>query len=137
MTGSCTMKLNATSEMIPVTWPEFANNIHPGRPSSCRASAELDRQLRDWLPGPRVTLASACSPMPAHRENMPVFWVIKAYLRRGPGPPRHSPDSRLMAPTRRAQMAGMTVWSNRSRCYAGNVITVDQPAARTANAWPA
>mmetsp|Transcript_58580 Transcript_58580/g.69879 ORF Transcript_58580/g.69879 Transcript_58580/m.69879 type:complete len:729 (-) Transcript_58580:192-2378(-) len=29
--GSCTMKLNATSEMIPVTWPEFSN-IHPFAP---------------------------------------------------------------------------------------------------------
>ena len=31
--GSCTMKLNATTEMIPVTWPEFAN-IHPHQPHS-------------------------------------------------------------------------------------------------------
>jgi glycine dehydrogenase len=31
--GSCTMKLNATTEMIPVTWPEFAN-IHPHQPAS-------------------------------------------------------------------------------------------------------
>jgi glycine dehydrogenase len=31
--GSCTMKLNAASEMIPVTWPEFAD-LHPfARPS--------------------------------------------------------------------------------------------------------
>lgn len=30
--GSCTMKLNATSEMIPVTWPEFAN-MHPFAPA--------------------------------------------------------------------------------------------------------
>lgn len=30
--GSCTMKLNATTEMIPVTWPEFAN-IHPFAPN--------------------------------------------------------------------------------------------------------
>src|SRR5690606_21357349 len=29
--GSCTMKLNATAEMIPITWPEFAN-IHPLAP---------------------------------------------------------------------------------------------------------
>ena len=29
--GSCTMKLNATAEMIPVTWPEF-NRIHPFAP---------------------------------------------------------------------------------------------------------
>ena len=30
--GSCTMKLNATSEMIPVTWPELAN-LHPFCPT--------------------------------------------------------------------------------------------------------
>ena len=30
--GSCTMKLNATSEMLPITWPEFAN-IHPYAPA--------------------------------------------------------------------------------------------------------
>jgi glycine cleavage system protein P-like pyridoxal-binding family len=36
--GSCTMKLNATSEMIPITWPEFAN-IHPfAPPTSARAT---------------------------------------------------------------------------------------------------
>ncbi|MDA5133290.1 aminomethyl-transferring glycine dehydrogenase [Psychrobacter sp. ANT_H3] len=29
--GSCTMKLNATSEMLPITWPEFAN-VHPFAP---------------------------------------------------------------------------------------------------------
>ena len=29
--GSCTMKLNATAEMLPVTWPEFAN-VHPFAP---------------------------------------------------------------------------------------------------------
>ncbi|RZL94500.1 MAG: glycine dehydrogenase (aminomethyl-transferring) [Variovorax sp.] len=47
--GSCTMKLNATSEMIPVTWPEFAN-IHPFAPAEqLRGYAVLDRQLRDWL----------------------------------------------------------------------------------------
>jgi glycine dehydrogenase len=47
--GSCTMKLNATSEMQPITWPEFAN-IHPFCPTEQRAGyAELDRQLRAWL----------------------------------------------------------------------------------------
>lgn len=29
--GSCTMKLNATAEMLPVTWPEFSN-MHPFAP---------------------------------------------------------------------------------------------------------
>ncbi len=47
--GSCTMKLNATSEMIPITWPEFAN-IHPFCPADQRQGyAELDTQLRAWL----------------------------------------------------------------------------------------
>lgn len=47
--GSCTMKLNATSEMIPITWPEFAD-IHPFAPASqLQGYAELDQQLRDWL----------------------------------------------------------------------------------------
>ena len=31
--GSCTMKLNATSEMLPITWPEFAN-VHPFAPAT-------------------------------------------------------------------------------------------------------
>ncbi len=47
--GSCTMKLNATSEMIPITWPEFAN-IHPFAPADqLQGYAELDAQLRAWL----------------------------------------------------------------------------------------
>jgi glycine dehydrogenase len=47
--GSCTMKLNATSEMIPITWPEFAQ-MHPFAPADQQQGyAELDRQLRDWL----------------------------------------------------------------------------------------
>ena len=47
--GSCTMKLNATSEMIPITWPEFAN-IHPFAPASQRAGYEaLRHQLEGWL----------------------------------------------------------------------------------------
>ena len=47
--GSCTMKLNATSEMIPITWPEFAN-LHPFAPADQLAGyAELDKLLRGWL----------------------------------------------------------------------------------------
>ncbi len=48
--GSCTMKLNATTEMIPVTWPEFSN-IHPFAPKSQTVGyeqmiAELDNYLK-------------------------------------------------------------------------------------------
>ena len=47
--GSCTMKLNATSEMIPITWPEFAN-VHPFAPADQQEGyRELDAQLRAWL----------------------------------------------------------------------------------------
>jgi glycine dehydrogenase len=47
--GSCTMKLNATSEMIPITWPEFAN-IHPFAPADqLQGYAQIDTQLRAWL----------------------------------------------------------------------------------------
>ena len=47
--GSCTMKLNATSEMIPVTWPEFAD-IHPFAPLDQAAGyLEMIHGLEDWL----------------------------------------------------------------------------------------
>jgi glycine dehydrogenase len=47
--GSCTMKLNATSEMIPVTWPEFGN-MHPYAPVGQAAGyQEMFRQLEAWL----------------------------------------------------------------------------------------
>ncbi|HRH86243.1 MAG TPA: aminomethyl-transferring glycine dehydrogenase [Rubrivivax sp.] len=47
--GSCTMKLNATAEMIPITWPEFAH-VHPFAPREQLAGYEaLNRQLCDWL----------------------------------------------------------------------------------------
>jgi len=47
--GSCTMKLNATSEMIPVTWPGFAG-IHPFAPADqLEGYRLLETQLRGWL----------------------------------------------------------------------------------------
>ncbi|MTJ08408.1 aminomethyl-transferring glycine dehydrogenase [Anabaena sp. UHCC 0204] len=47
--GSCTMKLNATSEMIPVTWVEFGK-IHPFAPiSQTRGYQILFQQLEAWL----------------------------------------------------------------------------------------
>jgi glycine dehydrogenase len=47
--GSCTMKLNATTEMVPVTWPEFAN-IHPFTPvEQVPGYQELLHNLEAWL----------------------------------------------------------------------------------------
>ncbi|MGF1534305.1 MAG: aminomethyl-transferring glycine dehydrogenase subunit GcvPB [Bernardetiaceae bacterium] len=47
--GSCTMKLNATTEMLPVTWEGFAN-IHPFAPQSQTAGyRQMIQDLHDWL----------------------------------------------------------------------------------------
>ena len=47
--GSCTMKLNATAEMIPITWPEL-NGIHPFAPANqTEGYHEMFRNLQKWL----------------------------------------------------------------------------------------
>ena len=47
--GSCTMKLNSTTEMESITWPEFAN-IHPFAPlESVQGYLTLIKQLEEWL----------------------------------------------------------------------------------------
>ena len=47
--GSCTMKLNATTEMIPITWPEFSS-LHPFAPASQSVGyRRLIQELSDWL----------------------------------------------------------------------------------------
>lgn len=47
--GSCTMKLNATTEMIPLTWPEFGN-IHPFAPADqAEGYHQLFDELGSWL----------------------------------------------------------------------------------------
>ncbi len=57
--GSCTMKLNATSEMLPVTWPEF-NKIHPFAPlSQTQGYQVLFSELESWL-GEITGFAGVC-----------------------------------------------------------------------------
>jgi len=47
--GSCTMKLNATSEMLPITWPQFAD-MHPFAPrDQAKGYQQLCDQLETWL----------------------------------------------------------------------------------------
>ncbi len=47
--GSCTMKLNATAEMFPVSWPEFSV-MHPFAPANqTQGYLEMCRQLENWL----------------------------------------------------------------------------------------
>ena len=68
--GSCTMKLNATAEMIPVTWPEIGN-LHPFTPADQTAGyAELIQNLETWLM--EITGFTGVSPNPTvgRKENM-------------------------------------------------------------------
>lgn len=60
--GSCTMKLNAATEMIPVSWPEFAN-IHPFAPSSqTKGYQYIIEKLSDYLC--TITGFDVCSLQP-------------------------------------------------------------------------
>lgn len=77
--GSCTMKLNATTEMIPVTWPEFGN-IHPFAPKDQAAGyAEVIGELHDWLA--EITGFSAVSfqPNSGAQGEFAGLMVIRAY----------------------------------------------------------
>ena len=60
--GSCTMKLNATTELLPISWPEFAG-LHPFAPEDqAQGYRELADELERWLCA--VTGYDACSLQP-------------------------------------------------------------------------
>ncbi len=60
--GSCTMKLNAATELIPVSWPEF-NNIHPFAPASqTKGYQYIIARLEEYLS--KITGFNACSLQP-------------------------------------------------------------------------
>jgi glycine dehydrogenase len=81
--GSCTMKLNATSEMIPITWPEFAHT-HPFAPADqLEGWRLLDEQLCDWLS--QATGYAGVSLQPnagSRRVNTPACWPSRPGRRR-------------------------------------------------------
>jgi len=77
--GSCTMKLNATSEMIPITWPEFAH-IHPFAPAAQRQGyAELDAQLRAWLAQATGYAGISLQPNAGSQGEYAGLLAIRAY----------------------------------------------------------
>jgi len=80
--GSCTMKLNATTEMIPITWTEFAD-MHPFAPVDQQAGyLELCRQLRDWLGAITGLPAVSLQPNAGSQGEYAGLMVIRAYHRR-------------------------------------------------------
>ena len=77
--GSCTMKLNATSEMFPVTWPEF-NRIHPFAPlKQTRGYQVLFQQLEDWLAEITGFSGISLQPNAGSQGEYAGLLVIRAY----------------------------------------------------------
>ncbi len=128
--GSCTMKLNATSEMIPVTWPEFAA-IHPFAPADQRAGYTLlDEQLRGWLCQATGYAGISLQPNAGSQGEYAGLLVIKAYHAAKGEAHRNIcviPSSAHGTNPASAQMVGMTVVV--TQCDAmGNVDMADLKA---------
>ncbi|MBI2813241.1 MAG: aminomethyl-transferring glycine dehydrogenase [Opitutae bacterium] len=77
--GSCTMKLNATSEMFPVTWPEFGA-LHPFAPADqTKGYAKLFAQLEKWLGEITGFAAVSLQPNAGSQGEYAGLLVIRAY----------------------------------------------------------
>jgi glycine dehydrogenase len=124
------MKLNATSEMVPITWPEFAN-VHPFAPADqLRGYQQLDEQLRAWLCQATGYAGISLQPNAGSQGEYAGLLVIKAYhAAQGQGH-RHIcliPSSAHGTNPASAQMVGMTVVV--TKCDAqGNVDLADLQA---------
>ncbi len=77
--GSCTMKLNGTAEMLPITWPEFAH-LHPfAPPEQTQGYAELFRVFEHWLRVLTGFAAVALQPNSGAAGEYTGLLVIRAY----------------------------------------------------------
>ncbi|MCH7409750.1 aminomethyl-transferring glycine dehydrogenase [Belliella sp. DSM 111904] len=77
--GSCTMKLNATAEMIPVTWPEFGQ-LHPFCPQDQAAGYyEMFQNLRNWLSEITGFADTSLQPNSGAQGEYAGLMVIRAY----------------------------------------------------------
>ena len=110
--GSCTMKLNATAEMIPVTWPEFGD-LHPYVPADQAAGyAELVADLERMLCAATGYAAVSLQPNAGSQGEYAGLLVIRAYhASRGEGHRNVCliPASAHGTNPASAQMAGMRV----------------------------
>ncbi|MEJ2858104.1 MULTISPECIES: aminomethyl-transferring glycine dehydrogenase [unclassified Saccharothrix] len=79
--GSCTMKLNATAEMEPVTWPEFAN-LHPFAPvEDAEGLLSLVADLEHWLAEVTGYDAVSIQPNAGSQGEFAGLLAIRAYHR--------------------------------------------------------
>ena len=110
--GSCTMKLNATAEMEPVTWPEFGN-LHPFAPSSSsRGYRRLIDELEAWLVEVTGYDAISFQPNAGSQGELAGLLAIRGYHREN-GDDRRTvcliPSSAHGTNAASAVMAGMRV----------------------------
>lgn len=110
--GSCTMKLNATSEMLPVSWPEFSR-IHPFAPiEQTRGYRDMIQQLEGWLAEIAGFAAFSLQPNAGSQGEYAGLMVIRQYHRSKGEPHRDVcliPVSAHGTNPASAAMAGMTV----------------------------
>ncbi len=79
--GSCTMKLNATTEMMPITWPEFAD-LHPFAPDDDSAGLRaLIGELEAWLADITGYDAVSLQPNAGSQGELAGLLAIRAYHR--------------------------------------------------------
>ena len=79
--GSCTMKLNATTEMIPISWDEFAN-IHPFVPAKQRKGYDqLISELEEWLVKITGYAAVSLQPNAGSQGEFAGLLAIRSYHR--------------------------------------------------------
>ena len=97
--GSCTMKLNATSEMVPITWPDFAD-IHPFAPTDqVQGYLELIGDLEQRLATITGYDAVSLQPNAGSQGEFAGLLAIRAYHRS----PRRRPPNRLPHPVERSR----------------------------------
>ncbi|MFZ1274155.1 MAG: aminomethyl-transferring glycine dehydrogenase [Candidatus Microthrix parvicella] len=110
--GSCTMKLNATTEMLPVTWPEFAE-LHPFAPADqLEGITELARNLEQWLVDICGYDAASIQPNAGSQGELAGLMAIRAYHQSRGDSARHVcliPESAHGTNAASAVMAGMKV----------------------------
>ncbi len=79
--GSCTMKLNATTEMFPITWPEFAN-LHPFAPlNQAEGYRLLFERLESWLAEITGFAAVSLQPNAGSQGEYAGLLTIRSYHR--------------------------------------------------------
>ncbi|MFL6240458.1 MAG: aminomethyl-transferring glycine dehydrogenase [Actinomycetes bacterium] len=79
--GSCTMKLNATAEMEPISWPEFAS-VHPFAPAEqTEGYVELITTLESWLADITGYDAVSVQPNAGSQGELAGLLAIRSYLR--------------------------------------------------------